>query len=120
MDTVFLVGGFGGCTYTHEKISAMLENKFPKRKLRVFVPTHHELAVALGAVKYRLKPDVFCSHIMDASYGTNIAPVFNSVLHRHEKRLLAMDSTGTVRSVNVYFQDLKKSGKFKDFSPLLK
>ena len=106
VDTVFLVGGFGGCKYTYEKISAMLKNKFPERKLRVFVPVNHKLAVARGAVKYRLKPDVICSRIMDASYGTDICPVFNGAFHRPAPKI--KDRTGTIRSKDVYLQYVEK------------
>ena len=100
VDTVFLVGGFGGCKYTYGKISAMLKDEFPTRNIRVFVPKEHSLAVSLGAVKYRLKPDVIRSRRIDATYGTKISPVYNSQHHRPESRRL--DSTGTIRSADVF------------------
>lgn len=106
LDTVFLVGGFGGCKYIHERISTMLKNKFPQRQLDVFVPKEHKLAVAHGAVKYRLKPDVICSRIMDASYGTNFAPEFNPLIHDH--RYAGLDHTGTARVKDVYIRYVEK------------
>ena len=100
VDTVFLVGGFGGCKYTYGKISTMLKDEFPTRKIRVLVPKEHSLAVTLGAVKYRLKPDIIRSRRMDASYGTEIAPVYNSMRHRASSKRI--DTNGTVRSDHVY------------------
>ena len=102
IDTVFLVGGFGGCKYTYEKISKMLKTKFPERQLDVFVPKDHKLAVAQGAVHYRLKPDMIRSRIMDASYGTDFAPEFNPLLHDHHYG--GLDHTGTPRVKDVYMR----------------
>ena len=106
VDTVFLVGGFGGCKYTYEKISTMLKTKFPQRQLDVFVPQEHKLAIAQGAVQYRLKPDIICSRIMDASYGTDFAPEFNPLIHDH--RYGGLDHTGTARVKDVYMRYVEK------------
>ena len=56
-DTFYLVGGFGGCKYVHEKVSEAIE-KFYKSKghviaVNVIVPPQHQLAVATGAVMWR-------------------------------------------------------------------
>ena len=106
VDTVFLVGGFGGCKYTYGKISTMLKDEFPTKNIRVLVPKEHSLAVTLGAVKYRLKPDIIRSRRMDASYGTETAPVYNSMRHRPSSMIT--DTNGTVRSDHVYFYYVEK------------
>ena len=56
-DTFYLVGGFGGCKYTHEKVSEAIE-KFYKSKghviaVNVIVPPEPQLAVTYGAVMWR-------------------------------------------------------------------
>ena len=106
VNTVYLVGGFGGCKYTYEKVFSMVESKFANRKLRVIVPNEHKLAVAHGAVKYRLKPDVIHSRAMDASYGTDFAPTFNPMVH--DTSYVGIDHTGTLRVKDVYMKYVEK------------
>ena len=107
VDTVYLVGGFGGCKYTYEKISSMMKAKFPQNKVQIVVPKDHKLAVAQGAVKYRLKPDVIHSRVMDASYGTDITPKFNPIRH-DQRRYAGLDHTGTPRVKDVYLKYVEK------------
>ena len=104
VDTVYLVGGFGGCKYTYEKIASMMKTKFPQSQ--IVVPNEHKLAVAQGAVKYRLKPDVIHSRVMDASYGTETAPKFNPI--RHDRRYAGLDHTGTPRVKDVFLLYVEK------------
>ena len=106
IDTVYLVGGFGGCKYTYEKVLSMVDSKFATKKLRVIVPNEHKIAVAQGAVKYRLKPDVIHSRAMDASYGTDFAPEFNPLVH--DTNYVGMDRTGTLRVKDVYMKYVEK------------
>ena len=93
VDTVYLVGGFGGCKYTYEKIASMMKTKFPWSQ--IVAPKNHKLAVVQGAIKYRLKPNVIHSHVMDASYGMNLPtpPIFNPLIH--DSRYKIVDDTGT-------------------------
>ena len=106
VDTVYLVGGFGGCKYTYEKISSMMKANFPQNKVQIVVPKDHKLAVAQGAVKYRMKPDVIHSRVMDASYGTDFAPEYNPLLHDHH--YAGIDHTGTPRVKDVYMKYVEK------------
>ena len=112
VDTIYLVGGFGGCKYTYEKVLSMVRDKFQdwerkEEQLRVIVPDEHKLAVAHGAVKYRLKPDIIHSRTMDASYGTDFAPTFNPLLHL-DMGYVGMDHTGTLRVRDVYMKYVEK------------
>ena len=104
VDTVYLVGGFGGCKYTYEKIASMMKTKFSQSQ--IVVPKDHKIAVAQGAVKYRLKPDVIHSRVMDASYGTETAPKFSPI--RHDHRYAGLDHTGTPRVKDVYLKYVEK------------
>ena len=74
--------------------------------MRIVVPNEHKLAVAHGAVKYRLKPDMIHSRTMDASYGTDFAPTFNPLIH--DTSYVGMDRTGTLRVKDVYMKYVEK------------
>ena len=106
VDTVYLVGGFGGCKYTYEKIASMMKTKFPWSQ--IVAPKNHKLAVVQGAIKYRLKPDVIHSHVMDASYGMNLPtpPIFNPLIH--DSRYKIVDDTGTPRVRDVFLRLVEK------------
>ena len=106
VDTVYLVGEFGGCKYTYEKITSMMKDKFPQ--IQIIVPKDHKHAVVHGAVKYHLKPDVIHSHVMDASYGMNLPtpPIFNPLIHDSCYKIV--DNTGTPRVRDVLMRLVEK------------
>jgi hypothetical protein len=105
IDTVYLVGGFGGCKYIYEKIFFLVKANFPN--VRVVVPKDHSLAVAQGAVKYRLNPNIIHSRVMDATYGTNICSPF--VIGRHDKKyFIGIDSRGIPRRRDVFLHYVDK------------
>ncbi|XP_019859370.1 PREDICTED: heat shock 70 kDa protein 12A-like [Amphimedon queenslandica] len=100
IDTIYLVGGFGGCKYVYEKISTLNQAKYKEHNIRIIVPKDHSLAVAQGAVKYRLEPDIICSRIMDATYGTDICPPY--LPGRHDRKyFVGIDSRGIPRRRDV-------------------
>ena len=106
VDTVYLVGGFGGCKYTYEKIASMMKAKFSQMPVRIIVPKDHKLAVAQGAVKYSLKPDIIHSRTIDATYGTCICPRFDANIH--DAMYTIMDHVGTIRTRDVYLRYVEK------------
>ena len=106
IDTVYLVGEFGACKYTYEKVYTMIESKFANRNLPVIVPNGHKIAVAHGAVKYCLKPDVIHSHAMDASYGIGFSPTYDPLVH--DTSYVGIDHTGTLRVKDVYMKYVEK------------
>lgn len=99
-DTIYLVGGFGGCKYIYEKIASLNKGSYAQFNIRIIVPKDHSLAVAQGAVKYRLKPDIISSRVMDATYGTDICPPFNPTIH-DIKYFIGRDSRGIPRRRDV-------------------
>ena len=70
----YLVGGFGGCKYVHEKVSAAIERVYSSKPCHchVIVPPDPHLAVAQGAVMWRSNPEKLISRRSDATYGVEI------------------------------------------------
>ena len=65
IDTIYLVGGFGGCPYIYNKI-----REYPAfSKLRVITSRDHHLAVVKGAVLFQRNPSTMNSRICSAHYG---------------------------------------------------
>ena len=58
VSTFYLVGGFGGCKYVHQKVTAAIEKLYMSkgRTCNVLVPPTPQLAVATGAVMWRRNP----------------------------------------------------------------
>ena len=69
VDTIYLVGGFGGCKYVHAEIKSAIETTFPHEGYNVIVPTSPSLAIASGAVLWRKNPAVIHKRRSDATYG---------------------------------------------------
>ena len=63
VNTFYLVGGFGGCKYVHEKVSAAIERVYSSKPCHchVIVPPDPHLAVAQGAVMWRSNPEKLIS-----------------------------------------------------------
>ena len=67
VDTIYLVGGFGGCPYIYKKIKDEIEKK--RKNVSIIVPIHYRTAVVEGAVIYRQKLTSIISRVSDAYYG---------------------------------------------------
>lgn len=105
VDTVYLVGGFGGCKYIYEKIYSLIQERF-QQGFRVIVPESHNLAVAQGAVEYRRNPEIIRSRKVDASYGTDFAPRFNPAIH--DIAYAGRDPCGDIRVQDVFMRYVEK------------
>ena len=69
VDTVYLVGGFGGSKYVHSKLTSSINKRFVDHKYRIVVPTSANLAIASGAVMWRKNPTIVSARKADATYG---------------------------------------------------
>lgn len=69
---IYLVGGFGGCKYVYDKISAGLDAKYGKDTIKVIVPENHKLAVVFGAAFYGRHPEFIQTRKVDATYGISV------------------------------------------------
>lgn len=98
--TVYLVGGFGGCKYVYEKLKTAFDAKFGMGTFQLIVPFEHRLAVAHGAVLYRLHSELIRSRKIDATYGIEVATQFDSLLHN--KHYLQFDEEGIAMCNSVF------------------
>ena len=106
IDTIYLVGGFGGCAYIYQNISSLNKNSFEENNIRIIVPKNLSLVVSQGAVIYRLNPDIIHSRVMDASYGTDIcAPYYG---YHNPKYFIGTDSCGIPRRRDVFLYYVEK------------
>ena len=86
IDTVYLVGGFGGCRFVSQKIKEAIGQHRGKLYNNIVCPQHPDLAVVSGAVMWRKDPSIIQSRVADATYGTAVAQVFNPSMHnKHYK-----------------------------------
>ena len=89
INTFYLVGGFGGCKYVHEKVSIAIK-KF-KGRINVLVPPSPQLAVATGAVMWRKNPEKFKARRVDATYGIPVAMKFDPQKHKEAYKFYNKD-----------------------------
>ncbi|XP_011408792.1 PREDICTED: heat shock 70 kDa protein 12A-like [Amphimedon queenslandica] len=109
VDTFYLVGGFGGCKYVHEKLSPAIKEVYSSkgRQCTVLVPPDPHLAVATGAVMWRKNPDIVKARRSDATYGIGICIVFDPNLHDEHYKYYD-EEDGLYRCDNVFSVFLEK------------
>ena len=107
IDTVYLVGGFGGSSYVYHNLISLIKSNFENNNIRVIVPKDHALAVSEGAVKYRLNPDIIHSRVMDATYGTDVCPPYIPGVYNQEY-IMGRDEKGCIRVRDVFLKYVEK------------
>ncbi len=68
IDTIFWVGGFGGCKYLRSQLQAVIDRKF-KKSWNYSCPPEPQLAIVRGALAFRYDPSVIQRRKADATYG---------------------------------------------------
>ena len=81
IDTIYFVGGFGGCKYIYESVKKAIAEKFGEGQYKLIAPRHHKIAVALGAVMYRCNPDMVHSRKADGTYGLCVSVPYRCPPH---------------------------------------
>ena len=74
--TIYLVGGFGGCRYIHDKLHTHFGDRY-----KYIVPEGRNYAVVKGAAMMRKNPDFLQSRRVDATYGVRAAIKFEKGKH---------------------------------------
>ena len=98
IEILYLVGGFGGSRHVYDKVKARLEAR--SCRPNVIVPGFPDLAVVLGAVTYRQRPDLIHSRCLDATYGVRVNLPFIDGVHDEEYKFT--DSTGKEYCENIF------------------
>ncbi|XP_019858090.1 PREDICTED: heat shock 70 kDa protein 12A-like [Amphimedon queenslandica] len=81
IDTIYLVGGFGGCRFVSQKIEEGIAQHRGMLYDNIVCPQHSDLAVVLGAVMWKKDPNIIQSRVADATYGTSVTSLFDPSLH---------------------------------------
>ena len=82
IDTMYMVGGFGGSSYLRKQIERKLKSIAPN--WTACVPRDPELAVIYGATAFRCNPSIVTKRKADATYGLDCSIVFDASIHRHD------------------------------------
>ena len=110
VDTVFFVGGFGGCAYLIEKLEAKIKKSITWR-CNFYRPTNEYItAVVQGAVLFRKHPELVHTRITDATYGTDCRSDFNPALRHNERYSYDSDDKPPVKKCKHLFVPFVQSG----------
>ena len=100
INTVYLVGGFGGCKFVQEKIKEAILKYSEARYDKIVCPQQSDLAVVRGAVMWRKDPSIIQSRAADATYGIDTGPLFNPLVHDEHYKFV--DEDGLQRCNRVF------------------
>ena len=89
IDTIYLVGGFGGCPYIYRKVKEEVQKQ--GRNVHIIVPMHHKLAVVEGAVIFRQNMSAIKSRVSDAYYGIAVKKDYDANKHEYARRVYYQD-----------------------------
>ncbi|XP_011408960.1 PREDICTED: heat shock 70 kDa protein 12A-like [Amphimedon queenslandica] len=112
INTVYLVGGFGGCKFVRRKIEEAIGEYHGALYDNTVCPQQSDLAVVHGAVMWRKDPSIIQSRAADAAYGIGTGPVFNSLVHDEHYKFV--DEDGIQRCNNVFEVFVLKGEVVKD------
>ena len=83
IDVVYVAGGFGGCQFISSwLIKDIFMHTINRKKIAVFSPIDHKLAVSRGAVLYCRNPGAIRARKMDAYYGKSVLIPFKEDVHK--------------------------------------
>ena len=73
IDTIYWVGGFGGCKYVRNQLEAVMKEKFKGCKYKFSVPPDPEFAVIRGATAFLCDPSTIARKDSDSRYSDQIS-----------------------------------------------
>ena len=103
VETIYLVGGFGGCHYLCNAVKEQIDRKY---KLKYVIPGGPEFAVVRGAVLFHKNPEAVHTRRVDATYGVAISPLFDVRIHDIEYKWT--DDDGDERCSNAFSTIVEK------------
>uniref|UniRef100_A0A1X7TKN3 Hsp70 family protein n=1 Tax=Amphimedon queenslandica TaxID=400682 RepID=A0A1X7TKN3_AMPQE len=113
INTVYLVGGFGGCRFVRQKIEEAIAQHCGILYDNIVCPQYPGLAVVSGAVMWRKDPNIIQSRVADATYGIAGGPIFNPSIHDEHYKFV--DEDGVLRCDNVLCVYVLKGETIKDY-----
>ena len=112
INTVYLVGGFGGCNFVRQKIEEAIGEYHGVHYDNIVCPEQPDLAVVMGAVMWRKDPNIIQSRVADATYGVGAGAAFDP--SKHDKHYQYVDNNGINRCDNIFMVFALKGEVVKD------
>ena len=112
INTVYLVGGFGGCNFVRQKIEEAIGEYHGVHYDNVVCPQQPDLAVVMGAVMWRKDPTIIQSRVADATYGIAVCQLFNPSVH--DEHYKYFDEDGRLYCGSVFKVFVLKGKMMKD------
>ena len=95
INTIYVVGGFGGSQYIYTRISERFRDTY-----RYITPLEPDFAVVRGAVLFRQNPDIVHARKVDATYGVRTNISFDPQIHDTEYKWINDD--GEEKCSNIF------------------
>ncbi|XP_019859611.1 PREDICTED: heat shock 70 kDa protein 12A-like isoform X2 [Amphimedon queenslandica] len=112
IDTVYLVGGFGGCRFVSQKIEEAISEHCGMLYDNIACPVQPDLAVVSGAVIWRKDPNIIQSRVADATCGIGCGLAFDPSIH--DEHYKSVNEEGDQRCNNVFDVFVLKGEEIKD------
>ena len=95
VDTIYLVGGFGGSHYIYKVITKQFGDSY-----KYITPEEPDFAVIRGSVLFRKKPDIVRARKVDGTYGIGASISFDPLIHNPEYKWV--DDDGKVWCSHIF------------------
>jgi molecular chaperone DnaK (HSP70) len=116
VDTLYVVGGFSQCKLLQNQLKVVIaKEKRLVDESRIVYPTGSQIAIVKGAVLHGIDPNIVQLRRARFTYGTNITPIFDPLIHRKDKRRVYSD--GNVRCEDVFSTFITKGEIVKSSDP---
>ena len=101
VDTIYLVGGFGGSQYIYKVVTERIGSSY-----KYITPTDHSFAVICGAVLFRRNPNIVHARKADATYGIECSIPFDPLIHNPEYKYI--DDDGKEKCSKIFLTVVQK------------
>ena len=95
IETIYIVGGFGGCQYIYNAITNEFGDNY-----KYITPAEHDFAVVRGAVLFRQIPNTVRARRADATYGVRVNIPFEE--GKHEPNYKWLNEKGEYQCENIF------------------
>ena len=95
IETIYIVGGFGGCQYIYNAITKEFGNSY-----KYITPAEHDFAVVCGTVLFRQNPNIVHARRVDATYGVRVNIPFQE--GKHEEDYKWVNEKGEAQCENIF------------------